>query len=234
MKVITQKEQFNTALDAFDVEDSIGLCFYSGLLDTSFIVAARQAGYVCDRLVVVNLAENLTQTQKSILNRINVDVLFEGQETSFQLQSFLRENSKAMAIILTSLFSFMPLAVSVPQNNVPLIQVLKKLQDDFGNVFELIVKPTPVALLNNQQKTLRSAMVPCLEAIQNGESEVDALKVIIQQSLKAHDLHFIHAHFYDVDTFEECYGVVSPMCYVSIECELAGQKVRDILTISDI
>lgn len=234
MEIMTTKQAIASQIQNFDVEDSIGLCFYNGVLDTSFVVAARQAGYLCDKLVVVNLAQKFSQTQLSILKRMNVDLLFEPQDENFKVQAFLKEGSKKLAIIMASFFQFMPLAVSVSENDIPLIQILKSLQADFGEVFELIVKQTPEHLLNVTQRQIRLAVLPCLENIQSGETEVDVLRPILKHGIEEQGMHFVQAHFYDADTFEECFGVVSPTCYVSIECVHDGQNVKDIFTLSDL
>jgi hypothetical protein len=234
MKVITDKNALKTALDDFDVEDSIGLCFYNGALNTSFIVAARQAGYVCDRLVVVNLSSALTETQRSILKRVGVDALLEPQNISFKIQGFLKEESKKLTLILASLFRFMPLCVSVSETEVKLMQLLKSLQEDFGDVFQLELKKTPHHLLNTTQKQIRSAVLPCLEALQNGESEVSHLKEFLKKNFQQADIELLNVQFYDADTYEECFGIVSPTCFVAVQCVSFGQKVTDLFTISDI
>lgn len=234
MEIITTKQAVASQIQKFDVEDSIGLCFYNGVLDTSFVVAARQAGYLCDKLVVVNLAQKFSQTQISILKRMNVDVLFEPQEEIFKVQAFLKEGSRKLAIIMASFFQFMPLAVSVSEKDIPLIQILKSLQADFGNVFELIIKQTPEHLLNVTQRQIRLAVLPCLENIQNGETEVDVLQPILKQGVEEQGMQFLKAKFYDADTFEECFGVVSPTCYVSVECVHEGQNLKDIFTLADL
>lgn len=234
MKIITHKDMLKNALNDFDVEDSIGLCFYNGALDTSFIVAARQAAYVCDRLIIINLTQKLTSTQSAIFNRVGADILLEPQEIPFKIQMFFKEESKKLSIILASLFQFMPLCVSVSEKDVMLIKVLKSLQDDFGEVFDLIIKETPKHLLNASQKQIRAAILPCLQELENGESEVDYLKEFLKKNFQNANVELLDVRFYDVDTYEECYGIVSPTCFVAIECVSFGHKVNDIFTISDI
>ena len=234
MKILHHKTDIAEALNAFDVEDSIGLCFYNGVVDTPFVVAARQAGYVCDRLVLVNLAKPTNQTTQNLMKRIGADLLFEPQAVDIHLQGFLKDESRKLALIVMSLFQFMPLTVTVAENALPLIQTLKNLSDDFGHPFELTVKQTPHHLLNAQQKKVRAAVLPMLDLLQSGEADMTELVSMLKKSMEVHQIQLDHVQFYDADTYEACYGVVSPSCYVAVDCHVAGQPVHDIFTMTDL
>lgn len=199
------------------------------------LIAIRHAKKICDLVVAAQVEGTSAITAQAYLQKAGGDVWLSAlpSQKTGTVRTLTVPAGEDVTYFLRVLLTLMPSAVSVSQENLPMLGKATALQGTFENFFTLMVPEVPGSVLGERQLELTSGMMTAQTLLDTGERQVAALlrytlDVLTQKGFD----RITTASLYDAHTMQELSDKVTKDAFLFVEVDDAGKPMRQSLRIT--
>jgi len=199
------------------------------------LIALRHAKKICDVVVAAQTYGKAPLTALNYIQQAGADVWLDALPSSKvgAAKTISVPAGDDLTYLMRLLLTVMPSAVSVSQENIPMMARMGAIHNTYEQFFTLLVPEVPATVLGERQLELTQAMALSQTLVDSGERQVDALLRYTLDVLGTKGFDKVTAaSLYDAQTLQEVKGRLQADAFLYIQVDDVGKPMRQSLRIA--